>query len=156
MVRRMPIDLRRAVLVTGSRNWDDPIFIRETLAETMKGTAVFLVIEGGASGADTTAGSWAWTTCDHERFSADWDRHGKAAGPIRNTAMRERLLDLQGQGYDVMVLAFKEGFDFRMRKGGTENMVRQAQRVGIRCTVFGRRVTGANERERRVLAPAEV
>lgn len=46
-------------------------------------------------------------------FKADWDKHGKAAGPIRNGEM------LTAAGSDALVFAFKGG-------RGTADCVRQA------------------------------
>lgn len=49
---------------------------------------------------------------------ADWDRHGKAAGPIRNREM------LEDAGKDAIVIAFPGG-------RGTENCVKQAKELGM-------------------------
>lgn len=46
------------------------------------------VISGGAAGADRIGEEFAiinW--CQLEVYKADWDKHGKAAGPIRNVQM---------------------------------------------------------------------
>jgi hypothetical protein len=52
-----------------------------------------------------------------ERFPADWDTHGRAAGPIRN----QRMLDV---GKPDFVIAFPGGH-------GTANMVRKAKAAGV-------------------------
>ena len=76
-----------------------------------------LIIEGGAKGADAMAAEYAR---NHGiRFATvnpNWDRHGKAAGPIRNADM----LDLN----PTMVIAFPGG-------RGTANMVKQARDAGV-------------------------
>lgn len=47
-----------------------------------------VIIEGGQRGIDTFARNWAKLKHIHKgTFEADWDRHGKAAGPIRNRQM---------------------------------------------------------------------
>ena len=52
---------------------------------------------------------------------ADWTKHGKAAGPIRNQKMLDECPDL--------VVAFPGG-------KGTADMVRRAMKAGIDCWVF--------------------
>lgn len=51
-------------------------------------------------------------------FRADWNKHGKAAGPIRNREM------LEAAGKDAIVIAFPGGRD-------TENCVKQAKELGM-------------------------
>jgi len=50
-------------------------------------------------------------------FPADWETHGKAAGPIRN----QRMLD---EGRPDLVVAFPGG-------RGTSDMVARAKRAGV-------------------------
>lgn len=76
------------------------------------------IIAGAARGADSIAIDWAvvnWTY--FTEYPADWDTHGKAAGPIRN----QQMLD---EGKPDMVVAFPGG-------RGTEDMVRRAKKAGI-------------------------
>ena len=76
------------------------------------------IISGGARGADQIAEDWAainWT--ELEVFKADWTKHGRAAGPIRN----QRMLD---EGKPDAVLAAAGGT-------GTADMIRRAKAAGI-------------------------
>lgn len=77
----------RRVLVTGSRSWSDVAVIRDALAAVWHPGAV-LVSGACPSGADALCEriwtAWGGTV---ERHPADWERHGKAAGPIRNRRM---------------------------------------------------------------------
>jgi hypothetical protein len=76
------------------------------------------VIEGGARGADTLAREWAITnSVPYRTFPADWDKHGKSAGAIRNNQMVV-------EGQPRLVVAFPGG-------PGTANMVRLARTAGI-------------------------
>jgi hypothetical protein len=48
------------------------------------------IIEGGASGGDHLGRLWAEAYgIPYQTFPADWDKHGKAAGYIRNSQMVE-------------------------------------------------------------------
>ena len=48
------------------------------------------VISGGARGADTLAYDWAGESGRKRKMiPADWDKHGKAAGAIRNQQMAQ-------------------------------------------------------------------
>lgn len=77
-----------------------------------------IIIVGGARGADTAAEDWAvMNWCAYEKYPADWVRHGKAAGVIRN---RKMLME----GKPVLVVAFPGG-------KGTANMAGQARVAGI-------------------------
>jgi ABC-type Fe3+-hydroxamate transport system substrate-binding protein len=107
------------VLVCGSRDgWrrGDYRELLKRIAELPEGTTV---IHGDARGPDRVAGALA------EAFgmkvtavSADWLKHGRAAGPIRNTAMLDMKPDL--------VIAFWNG-----HSRGTKNTIDQAEARGI-------------------------
>ena len=88
------------VLVTGSRGWTDQITIGSALSDAWKrhgGTdplEPMIVVHGGARGADTIADDWVRYMRDEWRLPvsaevhrADWERHGKPAGHIRNAEM---------------------------------------------------------------------
>ncbi|GAB6842405.1 putative Rossmann-fold nucleotide-binding protein [Methylorubrum rhodinum] len=76
------------------------------------------VIHGGARGADEGAAQWAESEGLRVlSFPADWKKHGKSAGPIRNARMLR-------EGKPVVVLAFPGG-------RGTADMIRQAEAAGI-------------------------
>lgn len=76
------------------------------------------VVTGGATGTDDAAIEWAVVNwCDFEEYPADWERHGKSAGSIRNQYM------LYYEQPDVVV-AFPGG-------PGTRDMVRKAKRAGV-------------------------
>ena len=84
---------------------------------------VTLVIEGGCTGADDSARQWAGLNGVRRiRIKADWARHGRAAGPMRNRQMAEFLSGMDG---DKAVVLFPGG-------RGTESMRREAERAGLR------------------------
>ena len=113
------------VLVCGSRDWTNYRAIRRELGRLRK--LQVTVIHGGCRGADIAAGRVAQDFgFVVEEYPADWDRYGRAAGPIRN----KQMLD---EGSPDEVWAFHE--DLRHSKG-TANMVRQAQHADIPVKVF--------------------
>jgi hypothetical protein len=62
---------------------------------------------------------------EYHPFPADWDRWGKAAGPIRNTEM----LNAAGKGF---VVAFHASLlAFQNEKSGTNHCARLAERMGF-------------------------
>lgn len=83
---------------------------------------VTVVIQGGARGADTLAQLAArriGLPCI--TYEADWDRHGKAAGPIRNQQMLETSAP-------ELVLAFIPESGITK---GTRDMVTRARAAGV-------------------------
>lgn len=94
----------RRVLVTGSRDWADYKTISEALYQACSAPMsmvcdgmelVVTVVHGAAPGADTLASRWVkenprpcpWVVVEEEPHPADWKKHKKAAGPIRNIEM---------------------------------------------------------------------
>jgi hypothetical protein len=77
------------LIIAGSRSFDD--YDRLCVAcnhLTQNFKVPVVVISGCARGADRLGERWADSRRLHvERFPADWDRHGKAAGYRRNEAM---------------------------------------------------------------------
>lgn len=108
---------RVRVIVCGGRDYTDADAIRERLAVLHDAHSDAVVIHGAAPGADSWAGYIAGTlgfTVDVH--PANWARHGKPAGPIRNQEMLDSGADL--------VIAFPGG-------RGTQDMVTRARRAGV-------------------------
>lgn len=111
------------ILITGSRDWSN----RETIAKAL-GVALVtskadgiptLVLGACPSGADAIAEEvWEDWGLQVERHPADWKRHGKAAGPIRN----QQMVDL---GADLCI-AFRKDFS-----RGTTHCANAATMAGI-------------------------
>lgn len=75
------------------------------------------VVSGGSPGADKGGEKWAaYNGIPIKRFLADWSKHGRAAGPIRNREMAE---------YAEAVLLFPGG-------KGTKSMRAEAVRCGLK------------------------
>lgn len=75
------------VIIAGGRDkYLDPIEIQEVVHQS--GFIVSEVVCGGASGIDASGARYAKVMGIPCRvFDADWDTHGRAAGPIRNSYM---------------------------------------------------------------------
>ena len=72
------------VLVCGGRQFDDVATLASRLSEIHRDHTITEIIEGGATGADTLARKFGEQSGIPVRtFPADWERHGRAAGPIR-------------------------------------------------------------------------
>jgi hypothetical protein len=102
------------VLVCGGRDYNNVQRVHDVLDEL----SPTMIITGGARGADYHAEAWARkNSIPFLRFPADWNTHGKAAGPIRNSQMlKESKPDL--------VVAFPGG-------RGTADMVRKATKANV-------------------------
>lgn len=102
------------ICVCGGRDYND----REKLWRVMDTAKAimpnFTLIHGDAKGADSLADDWArHREINVERFPADWDKHKRAAGPIRNRQMIASGIDLLiafpgGRGTADMVAACKK------------------------------------------------
>lgn len=112
---------QRRVLFTGARDWEDGESINAVVKTLTKDD---LVIHGGAPGADTIAGKWAYTyTVPVLVFHAEWEKYGNAAGPIRN----QRMID---EGKPTEAHAFPGP-----NSKGTWDMVRKLRAASIPVTV---------------------
>lgn len=109
------------LLVCGGRGYRDHDKVDEVMAGLhYPGGKITHLIQGGATGADTLAAKWA---AYHRipcvlTYYAQWGKHGRKAGPIRNRLM---LTD----GMPDLVVAFPGG-------RGTANMVSRAHEAGVR------------------------
>lgn len=102
------------VLVCGGRDFSDSAWVFRVLDSLNPDH----IIEGGATGADAFAQAWAIHRCKTlSTVQADWKRHGKRAGSIRNQEMIDRF-------HPDLVIAFPGG-------RGTADMIRRAKKAGI-------------------------
>lgn len=131
-----------SVLVCGDRYWgqkeskNQQTVILEALKLLTKESTVS-VIHGGAMGADYYAGK----ACQElklpcEVFKADWVKYGKAAGPIRNKQMLDKLMT---SGSNKIVLAFHDNIN---NSKGTKNTITQAKNLGIKTMLINSKGVG--------------
>lgn len=107
------------VLCCGDRNWDDLTCIESVLAFLGPNDTV---INGMANGADhLSAFAAIHLGCTLEDYPANWNKHGRAAGPIRNQQMLT-------EGKPDLVIAFHD--DLATSKG-TKDMITKAKKAGL-------------------------
>jgi hypothetical protein len=105
-------------IIAGSRTITDPKVIEEAVAAS--GFTITEVICGGASGVDTLGKDWAVLRgIPVKMFPADWKKHGKAAGPIRNAEMA---------AYAEQAICI---FDVQAECKGTKDMASKAAKKGM-------------------------
>lgn len=76
------------VVIAGGRDFRHKPQDWDWLDEFHREHRITLVISGGATGADRLGELWAGqNNIPVERMTADWYKHGRAAGPIRNRRM---------------------------------------------------------------------
>jgi hypothetical protein len=76
------------VLVCGGRLYSNKDALYTILDHIHTKKIIDLIIHGGARGADSLAGEWAIDNgISVAVYKADWNKHGKGAGPIRNETM---------------------------------------------------------------------
>lgn len=114
------------ILCCGNRNWTDRKKIWDRLADIDRSAHAITIIHGAAKGADTIAGNEAKKLrYAVEAFPADWEKHGKAAGPIRNRKMLDQKPDL--------VIAFHSNIK---KSKGTKDCIKEANRRGIKVEII--------------------
>ena len=119
------------ILVCGGRDYpyDDGGYLRwklDIIAQNIcsQGSANLFFIAGGARGVDHLAMCWAIDRgYNHKVYPADWKKHGKSAGYIRNKQMLV-------EGKPDLVVAFPGG-------KGTAMMIDLARKAGVEVIEVG-------------------
>lgn len=118
--QRLGVFLMKTI-IAGSRSIGDLATVLRAVNEA--GWTITEVVCGGARGVDTLGELWAHRAgVPVRRFPADWDKHGKAAGPIRNGEMAD---------YAEALIAIWDGVS-----PGTWNMIQQGRRRGLKVFVY--------------------
>jgi hypothetical protein len=111
------------ILICGDRNWTDYRKIYRVVQEFPADT---IVIHGDCRGADKLAGRAASKLgLSVTAFPANWEKHGKAAGHIRNAQMLDESPDI--------VIAFHNDLD---SSRGTRDMLSKAEAAGLPCVLY--------------------
>lgn len=121
------------LLITGSRQWTDKQELESVLhAQWLRHPWGLIIVHGDCPrGADRMTREWCermtqfnagkigGPPCTEERHPADWDRHGKAAGFIRN----QEMVSL---GADLCIAFVVPG-----KSKGTQHTINLARKAGI-------------------------
>lgn len=113
------------VIIAGSRKFDNKDFLYEMMDQLLADYThdEVEIISGGASGADMLGIQYANDRDYALRvFLADWGKHGKSAGPIRNSEM--------------IKIAEAAVFFWDGKSPGTADCIRKAKNKGILAIVF--------------------
>lgn len=123
--RRLPADhLVRKILVTGDREWDDIPRVLEELKGFRPGT---ILVHGACRGADIICAAMAEALGFVVRgYPADWEKHRRAAGPIRNRQMLKE--EHKPEEPIDLVLAFHNNIE---NSSGTADMIDCVIKAGI-------------------------
>lgn len=112
------------VIIAGCRDFSNYELLKEKcdyLLQNQKEEDI-VIISGHASGADTLGERYAQELgYKLETYPADWQAHGRAAGPIRNAQMANIANAL---------IAFWDG-----KSRGTKNMIETATKRGLQVAV---------------------
>ena len=108
------------VIIAGGRDYHNYETLLEAITEAQ--FDITTVVSGGAKGVDALGERYA-SEMNKELnvFNADWETHGRAAGPIRNRKMAENAEAL---------IAIWDG-----QSRGTKNMIETATKKGLRVHV---------------------
>ncbi len=112
---------RQKIIVAGGRHFEDYFMVQ--LALERVAAASDEIVSGGANGADALGERYAKEQ-NHplKIFNADWEKHGKSAGPIRNQQMAV---------YADILVAFWDG-----KSKGTRDMINKALIYGLELHVY--------------------
>ncbi len=114
------------VIIAGTRDFADYHLLRQKCDNILSGKVQdynIVVVSGTARGADRLGERYARERGYRiERFPADWDRDGNAAGPIRNALMADNAHAL---------VAFWDG-----QSHGTKHMIDTARTKGLAVRVI--------------------
>lgn len=117
------------ILVTGDRNWSDINSVHSVLSSFPKNT---ILIHGCCRGLDLICAAIGESLGFEIRaYPADWNTHGKSAGPMRN----QRMIDSEHSEKEKIdfCLAFHD--DIASSKG-TADMIARAKAANITTKLY--------------------
>lgn len=117
------MELKNKIIIAGGRDFDDYRRLVNVVGSLTRFNK-FTLVSGMATGADSLGLRYARQRDIKNvlKFPAEWDIHGKAAGPIRNAAMADAA--------DTLI-AFWDG-----KSRGTKNMIDVALSKGLTVHVY--------------------
>ena len=114
------------VIVCGCTSFSESDLCFSTLDEYLSSVDSVEIVSGHARGADSLGEEYAvMHGLKLAVFKPDWNRYGRAAGPIRNREMLKYAMEEK-----PTVIAFWNGIS-----RGTKNMISQAERAGVEVKI---------------------
>jgi hypothetical protein len=127
------------IIIAGGRDFDDYQMLKEEALKAISNIVLnatgqaktqkelITIISGSANGADTLGEQFA-NECGLKlrRFPADWCRHGRRAGYMRNVEMAEYAIDKENHEAYGALIAFWDG-----QSKGTKHMIDTAKKMGL-------------------------
>ncbi len=109
--------------IVGNRDYHNYEMIKEKVDYIRGQMVITEIVSGGAPGVDALAKRYATENkLQYTEFPADWEKYGKAAGPLRNTQIVE---------YSDFVIAFPQG-----KSPGTRDTIAKAEKEGKLIMVY--------------------
>lgn len=110
------------VIIAGSRNFNDYDKLKEVCNHLLSRQKTVEIVSGAARGADKLGEKYALEKgYSIKQFPADWEKHGKRAGYLRNEEMAK---------YGDALIAFWDG-----ESKGTEHMINLAKKYNLKIKV---------------------
>ena len=111
------------IIIAGGRDFTDTTWSLIKLDKILQNLSDITIISGTALGGDKVGETYAQLRgLALKRYPAKWDKHGRAAGHIRNRKMAENA--------DALI-AFWDG-----KSRGTKNMIETARELGLLVRVI--------------------
>jgi len=112
------------IIIAGGRDFGDYDYLQRSMNSVIANLCGNIqIVSGRARGADTLGEQYAKdNNLDLKVFPANWEKHGRSAGYIRNSEMAN---------YANTLIAFWDG-----KSRGTKHMIDEANRRGFYVEVF--------------------
>lgn len=104
------------IIIAGCRTVRDQQIVRDAVEESGLVGQMTELVHGGCRGVDSIAHYQFEGIVPVKVFLADWGKHGKAAGPLRNAEMAK---------YADALIAIWDG-----NSRGTKNMIHEMEKLG--------------------------
>ena len=122
----------KTLVITGSRDYRTPKPIRKAMTALVAAHKITRFAHGAQRGADIYGAAIAQSLFIPNiiPYEADWDTHGKAAGPIRNMFMLDSELEITPREY-ILVIAFP-----LPQSKGTYHMINYAKEKRVNVQIY--------------------
>lgn len=107
----------------GPRDLEPPDYVRKFLPYILSEFETTTILHGGARGVDSFVGRIAeWLNIPVDVRPADWERHGRRAGPLRNEEMAKYTASQGGRAICIRTYASTPGTSHSLRMCSAYNV----------------------------------